>query len=54
MTMKAMENKQDIELIEVIMNCELDFDCRVHAAKEVIKRLGVSAPWGQSQEIMSQ
>lgn len=52
--MKAMESKQDIELIDIVMNCGLDFDCRVHAAKEVIKRLGVNTPWDVSQGTMKQ
>ncbi|MDH6670208.1 hypothetical protein M2277_000852 [Paenibacillus sp. LBL] len=34
-----METKQDTELINIIMNCELDYDYRIHAAKEVIKRI---------------
>ncbi|GAB6926030.1 hypothetical protein JCM10914A_56140 [Paenibacillus sp. JCM 10914] len=48
-----MENKQDTELIEIIMNCELDIDCRVHAAKEIIKRLGVNAQWPVGKRIMN-
>lgn len=52
--MKAMESKQDIELAEIIMNCELDFDCRKHAAIEYIKRLGVSAAWVVNRKITSQ
>lgn len=36
-----LEAKSDTELIEIIMNCELDYDCRIHAAKEIYTRLGV-------------
>lgn len=53
MTMKFMENKQDIELIDIVMNCELDFDCRKHAAMEAIKRSGVNKSWDEIAEIMS-
>lgn len=51
--MNVMESKKDAELIEIIMNCELDFDCRKHAAMEAIKRLGVSAQWVVNKKIMS-
>ncbi|GIP02071.1 hypothetical protein J28TS4_04780 [Paenibacillus lautus] len=37
--MNAMENKQDTELINIVMECELDFDIRIHAAKEIWNRL---------------
>ncbi|MCV4233345.1 hypothetical protein OHJ21_19360 [Virgibacillus sp. LDC1] len=43
--MDVMGTKSNNELIEIIMDCELDMDYRKHAAMEVIKRLGVSAPW---------
>lgn len=33
-----MKNKTDVELIEIIMNCELDYDIRVNAAKEIMRR----------------
>lgn len=33
-----MENKKDIELIEIVMNCELDYDIRIQAAKEIMRR----------------
>lgn len=33
-----MNTKTDVELIEIIMNCELDYDIRVQAAKEIMKR----------------
>ncbi|MGM1048368.1 MAG: hypothetical protein ACQEXX_19825 [Bacillota bacterium] len=39
--MNAVESKQDTELIEIVMNCGLDFNDRKHAAVEVIKRLGL-------------
>lgn len=39
--MNALENKKDTELIDIVMNCELDYDCRICAAKEIMKRLGV-------------
>ena len=42
--MNAMESKKDAELINIVMNSEVDFDCRIHAAKEVLSRLGVK-PW---------
>lgn len=47
--MKAMESKTDIELINIVDNCELDLDCRKHAAIEIYKRVGVN-PWNVSQE----
>jgi hypothetical protein len=37
--MNALEEKQDTELINIVMECELDFDIRVHAAKEIWNRL---------------
>lgn len=36
-----METKKDIELIEFVMNCELDFDFRKYAAMEIMRRTGV-------------
>lgn len=33
-----MNTKTDVELIEIIMNCELDYDIRVQAAKEIMRR----------------
>ncbi len=33
-----MKNKKDVELIEIIMNCELDYDIRVQATKEMMRR----------------
>jgi hypothetical protein len=36
-----METKKDIELIDIVMNCEWDFDIRKHAAEEILKRAGV-------------
>lgn len=43
--MDVMGSKNNNELIEIIMNCELDLDYRKHAAMEIIKRLGVNASW---------
>lgn len=37
--MNAMEKKQDTELINIVMECELDFDIRIHAAKEIMNRV---------------
>lgn len=51
--MNVMESKKDTELIDIVMNCELDFDIRKHAAKEVIKRLGVNTPWIVNPKTMS-
>lgn len=43
--MNVLERKSDNDLIEAVMNCELDFDYRKHAAMEIMQRLGVNAPW---------
>jgi hypothetical protein len=37
--MNALENKQDTELINIVMECELDFDIRINAAKEIWNRV---------------
>ena len=34
-----MSTKTDVELIEIMMDCELDYDIRVHAAKEIMRRI---------------
>lgn len=39
--MNVMESKNDAELIDIVMNCELDFDIRKHAAKEILRRTKV-------------
>jgi hypothetical protein len=39
--MKPLENMTDIELIETVMKSELDYDFRIHAAKQILKRIGV-------------
>jgi|GEM_PF-6713418 len=36
--MNVLESKKDTELIDIVMNCELDFDIRKHAAKELLNR----------------
>jgi len=35
-----LESKTDIELINIVDNCELDYDIRVEAAKLIYRRLG--------------
>lgn len=38
-----MDTKQDVELIEFVLKCELDFDFRKCAAMEILRRTeGVS------------
>lgn len=39
--MKPLENMTDVELIETVMKSELDYDFRIHAAKQILKRIGV-------------
>ncbi|MEC0110449.1 hypothetical protein P4H27_26110 [Paenibacillus taichungensis] len=39
--MKPLENMTDVELIETVMKSELDYDFRIHAAKQIMKRVGV-------------
>ena len=39
--MKPSENMTDVELIETVMKSELDYDFRIHAAKQIMKRIGV-------------
>lgn len=51
--MKVLESKKDTELIEFVMNCELDFDFRKHAAMEMLKRAGVTDPWQINQKILN-
>jgi predicted small metal-binding protein len=46
-----METKKDIELIDIVMNCEWDLDFRKHAAMEIMKRAGVTEPWQESHKI---
>ena len=49
-----MKNKTDIDLIEILMNCELDFDIRIQAAKELLLRTGVNKPWEELPKIILQ
>lgn len=39
--MRPLENMTDVELIETVMKSELDYDFRIHAAKQILKRIGV-------------
>lgn len=48
-----MDTKQDVELIEFVMNCELDLDFRKHAAMEIMKRAGVNEAWQENHKIMN-
>lgn len=40
--MRPLENMTDVELIETVMKSELDYDFRIHAAKHILKRIGVN------------
>lgn len=40
--MKPLENMSDVELIEAVLESTLDYDFRIHAAKQILKRVGVT------------
>lgn len=39
--MKPIENMSDVELIETVLESQLDYDFRIHAAKQILIRVGV-------------
>lgn len=46
-----MDTKQDVELIEFVMNCQLDFDFRKCAAMEIMRRTGVVSNGKGTEEV---